>query len=56
MAKRLKKDESPLTRVTKIEGQIKTWRAKLQRASTALSRLEKERTYYIRKAVEKGLS
>jgi hypothetical protein len=55
MAKRLKKDESPLSRVTKIEGQIKAWRTKYLRASTALSKLEKERTYYVRKAVERGL-
>lgn len=55
-AKRLKKGESALVRVGQIESKIKTWRTKLQRASTALAKLEKERTYYVKRAVEQGLS
>lgn len=54
--KRLKKGESPLDRVKKIEGSIRQWRTKLQRASTALSKLEKERAYYVKRAVEQGVS
>jgi len=55
MAKRLKKDESPFDRIAKIETSIKAWRTKLLRASTALARLEKERTYYVKVAVKKGV-
>lgn len=54
--KRLRKNESPLDRVKKIELKIKAWRTKLQRASTMLAKLEKERAYYVKRAIEKGLS
>lgn len=56
MATRLKKGESPLKKVGEIEAKIKSWRTKHQRAVTALGKLEKQRTYYVQKAVEQGIS
>lgn len=56
MAKRLRKGEKAMDRVNVIEGAIKQWRTKLQRASTALAKLEKQRAYYVKKAVEQGIS
>lgn len=54
--KRLKKGENPLDRVTAIERQIKTWRTKMLRASNKLKELERQRTYYVKAAVERGLA
>ena len=53
--RRLKKGESPLSRVEQIERSIKTWRTKLVRASNALKSLEKDRAHFVKKAVELGL-
>lgn len=53
--RRLKKGESPLTRVDQIERSIKAWRTKLVRAANAIKKLEKERAYYVKKAVELGV-
>lgn len=55
-AKRLKKGESPLKKVGEIEAKIKAWRTKMQRAVNMLGKLEKQRTYYVQKSVEQGLS
>lgn len=56
MAKRspLKKGESAVDRVAKIEQQLKGWRTKLVRAGRAIDRLEKQRAYYTAKVVELG--
>lgn len=53
--RRLKKGETPLSRVAQIERSIKTWRTKLVRASNALKVLEKDRAHFVKKAVELGL-
>ena len=55
-AKRLRKNETPLQRVEKIEKQIAKARTQLKRTTTRLQELERQRTYYVRKSVERGIS
>lgn len=51
----MKKGETPAQAVAKIESKIKRERTKLVRATNALAKLEKQRTYYVKKMVEQGM-